>query len=63
MGQKLQKENVRELTAKSLVDRKLSQEDGVTEQCVNQSRTVEKRLRACCFSSEGSGESCDHLVV
>ena len=36
MGEKLQQEK-RELMSKSLMDRKLNPEDGVTEQCVYQS--------------------------
>ena len=42
MVKKLEQEHMKELVAKSLVNQKLNQDDGVTEKCVNQSGTAEK---------------------
>ena len=41
MDQKLEEENVKELMTKSLMNQKLNQDDGVTEQCVFPSGTAE----------------------
>ena len=54
---------MKELMAKSLMNQKLNQDDGVTEQCVNQSGTAENGSEHAACQAKGSGESCDHLVV